>query len=397
VGDVTGDVVVVGAGPAGLVLARLLQRAGIAVTVFERRSRAELTAKPGAGLIEYRTVELLRSVGIADVDLEFTIQNGRMEFRTPTGSTVFDYGRLTGGRPNYIHAQHQLVGALCDALVADGVDVRFSTAVSAVRQGADGAVVTLADGSEVGAGVVVGCEGSHSVVATAMTGLRTNEVDLPARIVAVIADAPPLEEHTIYGLHPRGFAGQMRRGPEQTRYYVEVPGTDTAADWPEDRIREELGLRLDIHGKLDGVPFSEPVLVDLRVRVNEPMQDGRLFLAGDAAHLITAAAGKGMNLAIQDAVELAAGLIDRFGPAGDDHRLAAYTATRLPAIWRTEAFSLWYLRILLAGLHDGTEPAGTVPGGFTNGMREGWLAALLGDPLLARWFAHAYAGVDTSP
>jgi len=396
-GDFTGDVVVVGAGPAGLVLAHLLQRAGIPVTVFERRSRAELTAKPGAGLIEYRTVELLRSVGIAGADLEFTMRNGRMEFRTPTASTVFDYGRLTGDRPNYIYPQHLLVGALCDTLVADGVDVRFGTAVAAARQDADGAAVTLADGSEIAAQAVVGCEGSHSVVATAMTGLRTNEVDLPARIMAVIADAPPLEEHTIYGLHPRGFAGQMRRGPQQTRYYVEVPGTDTAADWPEDRIRDELGLRLDIRGELDGVPFSEPVLVDLRVRVNEPMQDGRLFLAGDAAHLITAAAGKGMNLAIQDAVELAAGLADRFGPVRDDRRLAAYSATRLPAIWRTQAFSLWYLRVLLAGLRDGAEPAGTVPGGFMNGTREGWLAALLGDPLLARWFAHAYAGVDTSP
>jgi p-hydroxybenzoate 3-monooxygenase len=392
-----GDVVVVGAGPAGLVLARLLQRAGIPVTVFERRSRAELTARPGAGLIEYRTVELLRAAGIADVDLDFTMQNGRMEFRTPTASTVFDYGLLTGHRPNYIYPQHLLVGALSDALMADGVDVRFDTPVTAVRQDTSGAVVTLANGAEVTGKVVVGCEGSHSVVATAMTGLRTHEEDLPARIVAVIADAPPLEVHTIYGLHPRGFAGQMRRGPDQTRYYVEVPGTDAAADWPEERIRAELALRLDIHGKLDGVPVSEPTVVDLRVRVHEPMQDGRLFLAGDSAHLITAAAGKGMNLAIQDAVELAAGLVDRFGPARDARRLAAYSDTRLPAIWRTEAFSMWYLRVLMAGFRNGAEPAGAVPGGFTNGTRGGWLAALLGDPLLARWFAHAYAGVDTSP
>lgn len=365
--------------------------------MFERRSRAELTAKPGAGLIEYRTVELLRSVGIADVDLEFTLRNGRMEFRTPTASTVFDYGRLTGDRPNYIYPQHQLVGALSDALIAEGADVRFSTAVAAVRQDADGAVVTLADGSEVDAQVVVGCEGSRSVVATAMTGLRTNQEDLPARLIAVIADAPPLEGHTLYGLHPRGFAGQMRRGPHQTRYYLEAPATDTAADWPEERIRSELARRLDIHGKLDDVPLGEPTVVELRVRVNEPMQDGRLFLAGDAAHLITSAAGKGMNLAIQDAVELAAGLVDRFGPARDGGRLSDYTATRLPAIWRTEAFSMWYLRVLISGLRNGSEPAGAVPGGFTNGVREGWLAALLGDPLLARWFAHAYAGVDTSP
>jgi p-hydroxybenzoate 3-monooxygenase len=396
-GDATGDVVVVGAGPAGLVLARLLQRVGIQVTVFERRSRAELTARPGAGLIEYRTVELLRAAGITDVDLDFTTQNGHMEFRTPTASTIFDYGLLTGDRPNYIYPQHLLVGALSDALTADGVDVRFDTPVTAVRQYTNGAVVTLANGTEVTGQVVVGCEGSHSVVATAMTGLRTHEEDLPARIVAVIADAPPLEEHTIYGLHPRGFAGQMRRGPDQTRYYVEVPGTDTAADWPEDRTRAELALRLDIHGKLDGVPISEPTVVDLRVRVREPMQDGRLFLAGDSAHLITAAAGKGMNLAIQDAVELAAGLVDRFGPARDGRRLAAYSDTRLPAIWRTEAFSMWYLRVLIAGFRNGAEPTGAVPGGFTNGTRGGWVAALLGDPLLARWFAHAYAGVDTSP
>src|SRR3712207_5686835 len=103
------EVVVGGAGPAGLVLARLLQRAGISCTVYERRSRAELTARPGAGLIEHRTVELLRGVGIADVDLEFTVRNGRMEFRTPSASTVFDYGRLTGGRTSYVYPQHQLV------------------------------------------------------------------------------------------------------------------------------------------------------------------------------------------------------------------------------------------------------------------------------------------------
>jgi p-hydroxybenzoate 3-monooxygenase len=392
-----GDVVVVGAGPAGLVLARLLQRAGISVTVFERRSRAELTAKPGAGLIEYRTVELLRTVGIAGVDLDFTLRNGRMEFRTPTASTVFDYGRLTGDRPNYIHPQHQLVGALCDAVVADGVDVRFAGAVTAVRQGTDGAVVTLADGAEFGCRVVVGCEGSHSVVATAMTGLRRSQEDLPARLIAVIADAPPLEEHQIYGLHPRGFAGQMRRGPHQTRYYLEAPATDTSADWPEERIRAELAHRLGIHGKLDGVPIGEPTVVDLRVRVHEPMQDGRLFLAGDSAHLITSAAGKGMNLAIQDAVELAAGLVERFGRARDDRRLAAYSDTRLPAIWRTEAFSMWYLRVLMSGFRNGTEPVAAAPGGFTTGLRVGWLAALLGDPLLASWFAHAYAGVDASP
>ena len=124
------------------------------------------------------------------------------------------------------------------------------------------------------------------------------------------------------------------------------------------------------------------------------MQQGLLFLAGDAAHLITPAGGKGMNLAIQDGIELAHGLIERFGPRQDDTRLSAYSRTRLPSIWQTEAFSNWFLHVLLTSLRDGKEPSGAVPGGFSHGLRHGWIAALQNDPLFARWFAHAYAGVD---
>jgi p-hydroxybenzoate 3-monooxygenase len=185
----------------------------------------------------------------------------------------------------------------------------------------------------------------------------------------------------------------MRRGPAQTRYYLEIPGTDVAADWPEPRVRHELAARLGIGRPLDA-PLGEMGILDLRVRVIEPMQQGSLFLAGDAAHLITPAGGKGMNLAIQDGIELAHGLIERFGPRRDGTRLSAYSRTRLPAIWRTEAFSNWFLHVLLTSLRDGKEPSAAVPGGFSRGLRHGWIAALQNDPLFARWFAHAYAGVD---
>ncbi|GAB3416279.1 Rossmann-fold NAD(P)-binding domain-containing protein [Flindersiella endophytica] len=388
------DVVVVGAGPAGLVVGRMLQRAGVSFTLLERRTRAELSSHPKAGLVEYRTVQVLTAVGIAGADLRFGKQNGRMEFRTPGRSAIFDYGSLTGGRPNYVYPQHQLVGELCDVLIADGADLRFGQAVTGVRQGPDGAVVVLANGEEIACQAVVGCDGARSVVASAMPGVQVSEEVLGVRLMAVLAGAPPMVDHTIYAIHPRGFAGQMRRGDHETRYYLEVPATDSQQDWPEEQIRAELSLRLDVDGKLADVPFGTPSWVDLRVRVLDPIQQGRFYLAGDAAHLITPAGGKGMNLAIQDAVELAAGLVARFGPSGDSRRLDAYSRTRLPVIWRTQAFSLWYLRVLLAGLRNGSEAPAAVPGGFTRGLGDGWIDTLLADPLLARWFAYAYAGVD---
>ncbi len=390
-------VAVVGAGPAGLVVAHLLQREAIPFVVFERQTLAEFPGRPKAGLVEYRTVQLLAREGIAGRVLQFTTENHRCEFRTPDESVLLEYAALTGGRPHYIYPQHQLVQRLCETLTAAGGDVRFGHAVRAVAQDSSGVVLSVEgpDGelSQVRRQAAVGCDGSGSLVAAAMTEAQVNEQSLPGRFLVTVAAAPPLEGHTVYAAHPRGFAGQMRRGLTQTRYYLEIPVTDTAADWPEQRVRNELTARLGIGRRLD-VPLGQMGILDLRVRVTEPMQQGSLFLAGDAAHLITPAGGKGMNLAIQDGIELAHGLIERFGPSQDDTRLSAYSRTRIPPIWQTEAFSNWFLHVLLTSLRDGKEPSAAVPGGFSNGLRQGWIAALQNDPLFARWFAHAYAGAD---
>ncbi|MEO7369363.1 MAG: FAD-dependent monooxygenase, partial [Ilumatobacteraceae bacterium] len=289
---------------------------------------------------------------------------------------------------------------LCDALVEIGGDIRFGTHVTGLqRDGDDGdGDVTLTVLSSTGGSsnircqVVAGCDGARGVIAGSLRGCQVVEQSLPVRWFAVLGTTPPLEPHTIYAAHPRGFAGQMRRLPTLTRFYLEVPASDTIADWPETRVREELTIRLMVPGRLDDVRFIEPSLVDLRMRMTSPMQDGRVFVAGDAAHVITPAGGKGMNLAIQDAVELAYGFIERFGVADDGDRLARYSDTRLPAIWRTQAFSRWMLRLLLAGSDEGVDQNDSTT--FGAGLRQGWISAFQHDPTLARWFSYAYAGVD---
>ena len=395
-GENSTAVAIVGAGPAGLVVAHLLQRQGIPFVVLERHLRTDMEGLAKAGSIDYRTVELLKAVGIAGTILHFEATNYCCEFRTPSERVVFDYGSLTGGRPHYIYPQHELVARLCDELVAVDGDIRFGTQVTAVDQDDDGVTLSIVDSdgapSTLRCQVVAGCDGARSVIATALGNCRVVEQFLPVRWLAVLGKTAPLETHTIYAAHPRGFAGQMRRLPTLTRFYLEVPATDAIDDWPEDRVRDELSTRLLVPGRLDGVSFIEPTLVDLRMKMTTPMQDGRVFVAGDAAHVITPAGGKGMNLAIHDAVELAQGLIERFGSTGDESRLLRYSETRLPAIWRTQAFSRWMLRIILAGSDDAPGPGTDTS--FGAGLRQGWVSALQHDPQLARWFAYAYAGVD---
>ena len=351
---------------------------------------------PKAGLIEYRTVKLLEAEGISPAILKFTTENHRCEFRTPETSVVIDYGSVTGGRPHYIYPQHELVGELADALVAQGADVRFDTEVVGVRQSNDGVALAVRSGdgseAELTCDVAVGCDGPRGPVASSLDAVRGIGETLPVRWLAMIGAAPPLEPHTIYAAHPRGFAGQMRRGPTLTRYFLEVDAADTLEAWPETRMREELAERLGFGARMNAVPLGEATLLDLRVRLLEPMQQGRMFLAGDAAHLFTPAGGKGMNLAIQDAVELGRGLADRFGAADDGGRLSRYSQTRLRAVWQTQVFSNWMLRLILAGFHGlSRSPA---DGEFSARVREGWIASLHSDPLFARWFAFAYAGVD---
>jgi p-hydroxybenzoate 3-monooxygenase len=389
----TALVCIVGAGPAGLVLAHILHQSNISFVILEREQSGELRSRTKAGLIEQRAVAALQPFGLADTITERGGRNGICEFRIDGEVIVCDYGAPSDdGRGHYIYPQQELVGDWADALVAKGGRIRFGVKVVDVAESetdAEVRAVTVANGEPftIRAEAVVACDGAGSVIARA-TGFETFEIAHPFRWLAVIAAiAPP--SRTVFALHARGFAGQFRRSATSTRYYLEVPVADTLADWPDDRIWAELEQRMAIRDQLPLVrgDLIERDFLDLRVRVREPMQLGRIFLAGDAAHMVTPAGAKGMNMAIQDAIELAAGLCERYGDAASGDRLGNYTASRLPDIWRYQEFSNWLLGILHAG------PAGQMDKpDFIHRLRRARLDRMINDPVYARWFGRSYSG-----
>ena len=396
---------VVGAGPAGLVLALMLEQAAIPCVVLERLTREKFQRRAGAGLIEHRTVRLLDEQGLADPILLNGGVNNVCEFRFEGQSLALDYGALTGGRGSYIYPQHELIAAHAHEFMATGGQLRFGVRVTGVDQNEELAVVTAVaeetrEPVRIECQFAAGCDGARSVLLPAIRDAAVIERQYPFRWLTLIADAAPSKARTLYGFHRRGFAGQMRRGPRLTRFMLEVPPADTADDWPEDRIWAELQERLHAEGEpeIARVELVERDVLDLRVRVAQPMHDRRVYLTGDAAHLITPAGGKGMNLAIQDALELGYALQERYGadPAGT--RLTRYSTTRLPAIWRTQEFSNWMLTLLHAGLSqprritDGRQTADATD--FAYQLRRARLHELINNEQLSRWFAYAYAGVD---
>lgn len=344
---------IIGAGPAGLVLAHLLWRRGIETVVLERQTRAHVERRIRAGVLEHGTVDLLRQLGLADrLDREGMVHHGLELLFDRAGHRV----DLTGlaGRQITIYGQHELVKDLIAARLAADAPLLFSAPAMGVSGLDSGTPVVHyrheGQDRELHCDVVVAADGAHGAGRAALPAGAVTTIThvYPFAWLGVLAQAPPSSPELIYAYHDRGFALHSMRTPEVTRLYLQVPPDEDLDAWPYERIWSELRTRLgrdDPDWHLADGPILETSVTALRSVVTEPMRYGRLFLAGDAAHIVPATGAKGLNLAVADVAVLAAALSEWYG-IGREELLDAYSDTCLRRVWRVQHFSWWMTSML---------------------------------------------------
>jgi p-hydroxybenzoate 3-monooxygenase len=332
---------IVGAGPAGLTLARLLELQGIETVVFEDRTRDYVEHRIRAGVLEHGTVDLLREAGVgARMDAEGIPHRGiYLQFdgerhHVPMQELV--------GRGIMIYGQTEVVKDLIAARLASGLPLHFETAVE--RVDAETGVIHHA-GGQLECDFIAGCDGFHGVCRPAVPA-RTFEREYPFAWLGILAEAPPSSAEVTYVHHEDGFALLSLRSPQLSRLYLQCRPDEDLDKWPDERIWAELEARTKLEGwSLNTGPILEKGVAGMRSFVAEPMQRGRLFLAGDAAHIVPATGAKGLNLAIADVAVLARAL-ERWYRTGDAGGLDAYSETCLRRVWRAEHFSYWMTTML---------------------------------------------------
>jgi p-hydroxybenzoate 3-monooxygenase len=384
---------IVGAGPAGLVLAHLLQRAGIDCIVIENRSRDYVEQRVRAGVLEQSTVDLLDATGVGTrmrreglvhegIQIAFDGTRHRIPLTALTGRSITIYG------------QQEVVKDLIAARVASGGQILFDVdgvrlsglettrpSISFVHQGRD---------ETIQCDVIAGCDGFHGISRPSVHdgALAFYERDYQFAWLGILVDAAPSNPELVYATHPNGFALHSMRSPSVTRLYLQVAPDERLEDWSDDRIWSELRTRLECGDgfALNEGPILDHSIAEMRGFVTEPMQYGRLFLAGDAAHIVPATGAKGLNLAVSDVNVLSEALID-FYRTGRSSGLDAYSRRCLKRVWRVQEFS-WYMSALLHKLPGDSE--------FGHRLQRAELDWLVTNESAARSLAENYVGTPFS-
>ncbi len=347
---------IVGAGPAGLLLAHLLHREGIDSVVLEDKSRAYVEQRVRAGVLEHGTAELLSAAGVgARMRREGLVHRG-VELRFAGAGHRIDLEGLTG-RAITVYGQQEVVKDLIAARLAVGplefevADVRVYAphlGMPLIRYRSQEGEVELA------CDFVAGCDGFHGVCRPSIpaSALKIYERTYPFAWLGILARARPASPELVYCHHERGFALLSMRSPELSRLYLQVSPEESIADWSDQRIWDELHQRLDAGDfRVEEGPVIEKSITGMRSFVVEPMQYGRLFLAGDAAHIVPPTGAKGMNLAMADVYVLARALSEHYR-TGSGHLRETYSEQCLQRVWRAEHFSWWMTSMLHRAPHD---------------------------------------------
>ncbi|WP_432033517.1 4-hydroxybenzoate 3-monooxygenase [Streptomyces antibioticus] len=337
---------IIGAGPAGLLLARLLHTAGIASVVLEGRDRAHVEGRQRAGILEQGTVDVLRAAGAGErLDREGLRHDG-IELRFAGRRHRVDFPGLTGGRSVWVYAQTEVCKDLIALQLAEGGPLLFDAPALAVEDAAaDRPRVRFRQGGTedvLECDYVVGCDGFRGVARRAFPAgsARVFERTYPYGWLGILADTPPSHHELVYARHDRGFALLSMRSPSVSRLYLQVPEGTDAGEWADEEIWDELTRRFETGDgwTLERGPVTQKSVTPMRSYVHEPMRHGRLFLAGDAAHIVPPTGAKGLNLAVGDVVTLARALVHE-RDTGSDTLLDAYSATCLRRVWQAERFS----------------------------------------------------------
>ncbi|MDC0773742.1 4-hydroxybenzoate 3-monooxygenase [Streptomyces sp. HD] len=337
---------IIGGGPAGLLLARLLHRAGVDCVVLESRTREYVEQRQRAGMLEQGTVHALHEAGAAErLQAEGLVHQG-IELRFARERHHIDFPALTGGRTVTIYAQTEIVKDLVALQLADGPPLLFEAEALAVEKPESQTPVVrfLHEGREqtLTCDWVVGCDGFHGISRDAFPAevSRSYAHDYPYSWLGILAEVPPSGAELIYARGEHGFALHSMRSPTVSRLYLQVPNDTDPDDWPDDRIWDELAARFAIDGDwtLHRGPVTAKSVTPMRSYVHEPMRHGRLLLAGDAAHIVPPTGAKGLNLAVSDVRVLARALTTLFR-TGDTQLLDRYSELCLQRVWQATRFS----------------------------------------------------------